>query len=141
MSFARQSIAITLMLGGAAQAADPPASPPAEKPADKPVHAATPASKRAPLDLRIGDVRRYMLPSEYLAAIQAPDAERDTVVVEGERPAPPLKSSQPIPGGIATPFWMLAHPLKAWRALLPDPNAPPPGPPDVVPQREFRWGP
>jgi len=131
----------------------PAGEPSQEAKAEKPAPAATPQqpnttqpaanarTTRAPLNLQVGDIRKYMMPNEYRAAINGPDSDNADIVVQGERPAPPLKSTQPIPLGIATPFWMLAHPLKAWRALLPDPNAPPPGPPNVVPEREFRWGP
>lgn len=140
MNHARFAVGVALVLAVSAEApaADPPAT---TAKADK--SAQTPASQpaRAPLNLRVGDIRKYMMPNEYRAAVDATDADRADIVVQGERPAPPLKSTQPIPLGIATPFWMLAHPLNAWRALLPDPNAPPPGPPNVVPEREFRWGP
>jgi hypothetical protein len=128
---------ITLFMGAAAQAADPPAPPSAEKPAPAPVASIT----RAPLKLQVGDVRKYMMPNEYRAAINAPDADKNTIVVQGERPAPPLQSEQPLPTGLAAYYSLFRHPSKAWRLFLPDPNAPPPGPPDVVPQREFRWGP
>lgn len=149
MGYAGLSVGIALLL--ATSAGVPAAEPPvpaaqAEKPAPavpaQPASAATSApSARATLNLQVGDIRNYMMPSEYRAAINGPDSDNADIVVHGERPAPPLKSTQPIPGGIVTPFWMMAHPLKAWRAFLPDPNAPPPGPPDVVPKREFRWGP
>ncbi|HET9474813.1 MAG TPA: hypothetical protein VFO82_13025 [Steroidobacteraceae bacterium] len=135
MSFTRQMIGIALIFSAAAEAADPPA-PPA---ADKPAQAASAA--RPPLKLQIGDVRKYMMPNEYRAAVGAPDADKYTVVVEGQRELLPMKFEKPVPVGIVTPFWMLANPLSAWRALVPDLRAPPPGPPDPVPQREFRWGP
>jgi len=140
VNHARFTVGVALVLAASAEAlaADPPA--PAAK-VEKPAPTPTSQSPRAPLNLQVGDIRKYMMPNEYRAAIDATDADKADIVVQGEREAPPLKSMQPIPGGIATPFWMLAHPLKAWRALLPDPNAPPPGPPDVVPPREFRWGP
>ncbi len=148
MRHAGLSVGIALLL---AASAGLPAEPPVtvaqpEKPAPdataQPATAATTArTARAPLNLQVRDIRNYMMPSEYRAAINGPDSDNADIVVQGERPAPPLKSTQPIPGGIVTPFWMMAHPLKAWRAFLPDPNAPPPGPPDVVPKREFRWGP
>src|SRR5688572_24164575 len=133
----RIAIAVALMAGAAAQAAETPV------PAKSPMSQSTPlapATARAPLKLGIGHVRKYMMPNEFQAAIQAPDADRTTVVVQGEREPPPLKSERPVPVGIMTPFWMIAHPLNAWRALVPDPRAPPPGPPDVVPQRVFSWG-
>jgi hypothetical protein len=134
VSFTRQALGIALLFSAAVEAADPPAAASSAAPAP------TVTTTRAPLNLQVGDVRKYMMPNEYRAAINVAESDR-TIVVEGERAAPPLKSTQPIPGGLATPFWMLAHPLNAWRALLPDPNAPPSGPPDVVPKREFRWGP
>ena len=140
MSFTRQVIAVTLLFSAAVQAAEPPAPPPADQPATTAPAAANPAT-RAPLKLQIGDVRKYMMPNEYRAAINAPDAERTTIVVEGQRPLLPMKSEKPVPVGIVTPFWMLLNPGSAWRALVPDLRAPPPGPPDPVPQREFRWGP
>ena len=112
MSHMRQALGIALIFSAAVEAAEPPAhATPAEKPARAPAAATT--STRAPLNLQIGDVRRYMMPSEYRAAVSGSDS---TIVVEGERPAPPLRSTQPIPGGIAAPFWMIAHPLNAWRA-------------------------
>jgi len=135
VTFTRQAFGIALIFSAAAQAADPPARPPADKPAP----AVAPA--RAPLKLQIGDVRKYMMPNDYRAAVGAPDADKYTVVVEGKRELVPMKFESPVPVGIVTPFWMIANPLNAWRALVPDLRAPPPGPPDPVPPREFRWGP
>ena len=37
-----------------------------------------------PLDLRIGDVRKYMMPNEFREALGAPDADKNTIVVEGD---------------------------------------------------------
>lgn len=139
------AIGFALALGVAAEAWSEDATAPAQAPApaemeriSRPPVATTAAP---PLKLRAGDVRKYMMPNEYRAAINAPDAEKTTIIVEGKRPLLPMKSEQPVPGGIITPFWMIANPLSAWRALVPDLRAPPPGPPDPVPQREFRWGP
>lgn len=148
VSHAGLSVGVALLLAASVEvpAGEPSQEAKAEKPApatvmQPPVTTQPAATTRAPLNLQVGDIRKYMMPNEYRAAVNGPDADGADIVVQGEREAPPLKSMQPIPGGIATPFWMMAHPLKAWRALLPDPNAPPPGPPNVVPQREFRWGP
>ena len=110
------ALAIAMALCTAVEAAEPAVAAPAGA---IPAVPAKPAPKLTkPLDLRIRAVRFYMMPNEYRAAIDATDADKADIVVQGEREAPPLKSMQPIPGGIATPFWMLAHPLKAWRALL-----------------------
>ena len=61
-------------------------------------------------------------------------------MVEGQRVLP-VKSTDPVAPGILAPFWAVAHPTQAWRILVPDPNAPAAGRPDVVPKPEFRLGP
>jgi hypothetical protein len=99
---------------------------------------------RKPLDLRLGDIRRYITPEEFRALMGAPAMEANTVVVKADAPLLPMKTSHDIPGGILTPFWALANPHKIWRLVLPDPRVditkiPPPDSP--VPPREFRWGP
>lgn len=95
-----------------------------------------------PLDLRIGNVRSYMPPEEYRVVLGAPDADKNTVVVEAHSELLPVKYEKAIPTGPLMPvFWALMNPTKSWRILLPDINAPPDGPPDVVPPRVFRWGP
>ncbi len=143
------AVGFALALGVAADAWAEDAAAPAPAPT---ATASVPAQKerisrpvldttRPPLKLQVGDVRKYMMPNEYRAAINAPDAEKTTIIVEGKRQLLPMKSEQPVPVGIVTPFWMMLNPGSAWRALVPDLRAPPPGPPDPVPQREFRWGP
>ena len=136
---ARTVIGFVLLLASALAVAEPPhRNTPKKAPAVTPPGATSPA----PLKLHTGDVRKYMTPEQYAAAIGAPDAERDTVVVQGTRDTlPPLKSMQPVPAGLAAPFWAVAHPASAWRVFLPDPNAPEPGRPDVVPKPEFHRGP
>lgn len=95
----------------------------------------------APLKLRVGDVRQYMMPSEFAAAVNGIDPDKDTVVVEGKRELLPMKSLRPVAPGIVAPFWAIAHPTQAWRIFVPDPRAPELGPPDVVPKPEQRLGP
>lgn len=131
------AIAFVLMIGGVALGTEPPAAPATPVKAAKPA----PAPAQKPLDLRVGSVRNYMMPNEFKEAIQAPDADKNTVVVEGERILPPLKSQQPVPNGLFAPFWALGNPLQAWRVFVPDANRAPPGPPEVVPPPVFRWGP
>jgi hypothetical protein len=135
----RTGLSVALIVSAAAEAAEPAAVAQTVRPAP-PASISKPATAK-PLQLRIGDVRRYMTPEEYRTVLGAPDADKNTVVVEAKREILPSKSDQPVPVGIATPFWALAHPLQSWRIFVPDLKAPPPGPPDVVPPPVFRWGP
>jgi len=139
----RAALGIALVVCAAAEAAEPTTAAPAVPLAlvAKPKAEAPKPETRKPLDLRIGDVRRYMMPREYREAINAPNADENTVVVEANRELLPMKSEQPVPGGIIAPFWAIAHPLQSWRIFAPDLKRPPPGPPDVVPPPIFRWGP
>lgn len=129
-------IAVALLMVSAAQADETPARAATAKPAAPPASSAT----RQPLKLGIGDVRKYMMPNEFRAAV-SPDSEHATIVVEGDRPAAPLKSTQPLPQGLGAVYSVFRHPTSAWRMFVPDPNGVALGPPDVVPAREFRWGP
>jgi hypothetical protein len=137
---------LTLMLYATAEAAEPaPVQAPQTQtppPATNAPHRdATTASK--PMDLRIGDIRKYMTPNEYHAALNAADADKSTVIVEGARAVAPLQSERPQPVGLGAVYSLFRHPTSAWRLFVPDTSAyaPQPGPPDVVPPREFRWGP
>jgi hypothetical protein len=135
---------LALMLCAAAQAIDPPAQPsklavPARAAASAPQR--SPSGAGAPLKLHVGDVRKYMMPNEFREAVDAPDADKTTVIVQGERAAAPLQSTQPLAQGLPAYISLFTHPTKAWRMLLPDPNGAGTGPPDVVPKPEFRWGP
>ena len=82
-----------------------------------------------------------MMPNEYRASVNATDADRAEIVVEGERAPPPLKSEQPLPAGLAAYYSLFRHPTTAWRLFLPDPRAAGAGRPNVVPEREVRLGP
>lgn len=131
-----------LVLCAAAAATEPPvaaskAVPPARPSAAIPQRSAETAK---PLKLSLGDVRKYMMPNEFRAAV-SPESDRATIVVEGARATAPLKSTQPLPQGLGAVYSVFRHPTSAWRMFLPDPRGVPPGPPDVVPAREFRWGP
>jgi hypothetical protein len=158
----RVGLGLTLAVCAVVEAAEPSAtlpspaesevataSPPAAAPAPTPASTAAPATAPAatpkpvkPLDLRIGDVRNYMMPNEYRAALGAPDAEKNTVVVEAKRELLPVEYEKVIPTGPLMPLWWgLTHPTQSWRIFLPDINRPPDGPPDPVPPPIFRWGP
>jgi len=149
----RVGLGLTLAVCAAAEAAEPAVSVPAPAapvstaptPATAKPSVAAPAAKPAPtkpLDLRIGDVRQYMMPSEYRAALGAPDAEKNTVVVEAKRELLPVEYEEQIPVGPLMPLWWgLTHPTQSWRIFLPDINRPDAGPPDPIPPPIFRWGP
>ena len=149
----RVGLGVALAACAAVEAAEPTAIAPAQAsstPAAAPPPASAPApavpnpkpALRKPLDLRIGDVRKYMMPNEFRAALDEPDAEKNTVVVEAQRELVPVQYEKPIPVGPLVPlFWGLMHPTQSWRILLPDLNRTPDGPPDVVPPPIFRWGP
>ena len=130
----RIAMAAALMVSAASQAAEPPA---------KPAPAASQTAPRAPLKLGIGEVRKYMMPNEYRAALNMADTDKSTVIVQGERAVAPLQSERPQPVGLGAVYSLFRHPTSAWRLFVPDMSAyaPQPGPPDVVPPREFRWGP
>lgn len=138
-----------LCLAHGAPAADPP-----PRTAEKPVAAAivepAPPAKAEPakaeprklLNLRIGDVRKYMTPQEYEALINPQVEERNTVIVKADAPLVPMKSELDVPGGVIAPFWALANPLSAWRIFAPDPrfkDGPPPE--NKVPWRATGLGP
>jgi hypothetical protein len=130
---------LILTMCAVARAADPPAPRAAAASAASSTPVVAPARK--PLDLRLGDLRKYMTPEEYRALMAAPAEEANTVVVQADAPLLPMKSEQPVPVGIMAPFWALANPTQAWRLLVPDLKRGPAGPPDPIPPPVFRWGP
>jgi hypothetical protein len=123
------------------QAKEPVAQAPKPVAPTRPANTAPQHNAATPLKLHVGDVRKYMMPNEFREAVDAPDADKTTVIVQGERQAAPLQSTQPLAQGLPAYISLFTHPTRAWRMFLPDPNGVPAGPPDVVPQREFRWGP
>jgi len=149
----RVALGLTLAVCAAAEAAEPlasspsPAATPGAIPA--PAQVTTPTSVppvkpvlAKPLDLQVGDVRSYMMPNEYRAALGAPDAEKNTVVVEGRQEMLPVEYEKPIPTWPLGPlWWALKNPTQSWRIVLPDVNRPEDGPPNPVPPPIFRWGP
>ena len=151
----RVGLGLTLAVCAAVEAAEPAATPPSPArprtrrrtatPAAKPAPASTAAPTRAkPLDLRIGDVRKYMMPNEFRAALGAPDAEKNTVVVEGKRELLPVEYEQPIPDVAADGrcAGALKHPIAELADFPARPQSPArTDPPDVVPPPIFRWGP
>ena len=130
----RVGLGVALAACAVAEAAEPTVAAPPAKAASAPAVPKPKPALQQPLDLRIGDVRKYMMPNEFREAIGAPDADKNTVVVEGRRELLPVQYEKPIPTGPLVPlFWGLMHPASSWRIFLPDINAPAQGKPDVVP--------
>jgi hypothetical protein len=137
-------LSLALVALGVVEAAEPPAHPAPAKPAPTvttPV-APPPAKVTKPLDLRLGDIRNFMTPDEYQAALKAPDLEENSVVVEGQRVLVPMKQVEDVPGGLASLWYAAKDPKNAWRLFAPVVNAPDTRPPlDKIPPPVFRWGP
>jgi hypothetical protein len=133
-------IGSALWVCGAIFVGDALAADPSSGPLSPPSATTTP---RKPLDLRVGDIRKYMTPEEFRALL-APADDSNTVVVKADAPLAPMRSELDVPGGLVAPFWALAHPTQAWRLFLPDARVditriPPPE--NKIPPPVFRWGP
>jgi hypothetical protein len=94
----------------------------------QPPGAATSTRAAPPLDLRLGDIRKF-IPTEELDTPL--DAAIDEVVVRSPRVRSRLPERMPIPRGLGGLGWLLDHPTQFWRLFVPDPNAPP------IPTRVF----
>lgn len=127
----------------AAEPAKPAAAAVAAGASDRPAASRDAESPPRKLDLRVGDIRKYMTPEDFRALQAVREEEQNTVLVQANVPLLPVKSEQPIPSGmpLLPLWWAVTNPTQSWRILLPDLNAPPPGPPDKVPPPIFRWGP
>ena len=90
----------TLLVCAAADAAEPPAAQTTAPASASTITSAKPATtagpeSRPPLDLRIGDIRKYMTPKEFQAAVSR-SAELQTVLVEADRPMLPLNTEKSV---------------------------------------------
>ena len=138
-------LGLTLMACGMVEAAEPAAHATSTAPA-RPLTVTRPApaaatSVRKPLDLRVGDVRKYMMPNDFLASVRAPDADSNTVVVEGQREVVPMRMVEDVPMGLASLWYSVKDPKNAWRILAPSVTFKDGPPVDKVPPPVFRWGP
>ena len=135
-------LGLALTVCGAVAAVEPPsraaAKPPAAEP--KPAAQATPAPAK-PLDLRVGDVRKYMMPRDFVTALKAPDADANTVVVEGQREVVPMRMVEDVPGGLAGLWYAAKDPKNSWRLFAPVVHFEDGPTVDKVPPPIFRWGP
>jgi hypothetical protein len=127
-------LGLALMVCGVVDAAEPPARA-------TPAPAAKPAPPPKPLDLRIGDVRKYMMPRDFQVAVRAPDADSNTVVVEGQREVVPMRTVEDVPLGLPSLWYGLKDPKNAWRLLAPTVTFKDGPTVDKVPPPIFRWGP
>ena len=93
----------------ATPAAPAPAAPPAPKPQPK-------------LNLKIPDVNRTLTPAQRRAAMGPNDTDKagETVEVQRQRAGDANVPPKP-PGGLASVFWAVAHPIEAWRIFFPVP--------------------
>lgn len=111
--------------GGPAMA-DEHASAAAERPPDplasQPGPVTVPPPRLEPgqaLDLRLGDIRRYVPPREWTAPL--PEQLEDVEVV-GRKGTPDMVETRPVPMGLGALFFAARHPTQIWRIFVPDPN-------------------
>jgi hypothetical protein len=134
-------LGLALVVCGVVDAAEPPARAAATAPAPAAAKPAVAPAPAKPLDLRIGDVRKYMMPRDFQAALKAPDAESNTVVVEGQREVAPMRMVEDVPLGLASLWYGVKDPKNAWRLLAPSVTFKDGPTVDKVPPPVFRWGP
>ena len=134
-------LGLALVACGVVEAADPPvrATAAAPPPAAAKSPGASPPAK--PLDLRVGDVRKYMMPREFQTVLRAPDTDANTVVVEGQREVVPMRMVEDVPMGLASLWYGVKDPKNAWRLLAPSVTFKDGPTVDKVPPPIFRWGP
>jgi hypothetical protein len=71
------------------------------------------------LDLRLGDVRRYVAVREWSAPL--PEQLEDVEVI-GRKGTPDMVETRPVPMGLGALFFAARHPTQIWRIFVPDPN-------------------
>ena len=71
------------------------------------------------LDLRLGDIRRYVPVREWTAPL--PEQLEDVEVV-GRKGTPDMVETRPVPMGLGALFFAVRHPTQIWRIFVPDPN-------------------
>ena len=70
------------------------------------------------LDLRLGDIRRYVPEREWSAPL--PEQLEDVEVIG--RGTPDMVETRPVPMGLGALFFAARHPTQIWRIFVPDPN-------------------
>ena len=111
----------------------PPAAAQTAAPAADGVAALPAATPPVRLDLRPGDLRRFV-PAETLHAPWT--QELDEVVIRPRHEPPDLPERRAVPQGLGGLWWAAQRPTQSWRLFVPDPNAaavPPRSPDDPQP--------
>ena len=111
--------------GGAAKADEreiAPAARPPDSLASQPGPVMLPPPMLEPgqvLDLRLGDIRRYVPVREWSAPL--PEQLEDVEVI-GRHGTPDMVETRPVPMGLGALFFAARHPTQIWRIFVPDPN-------------------
>lgn len=79
------------------------------------------ADETVVLDLKLGDLRRYMDPA---LLDTPPDDFLEEIIVRGRKPEP-LPEHRSLPRELGAIIYAFRNPLQAWRIVLPDPHQPP----------------
>lgn len=74
------------------------------------------------LDLRVGDVRRLLPPTDWAQPLPA---DLDEIIIRSRKTEPDIAERKAVPQGLGGLFWAATRPTEAWRLLVPDPNQPP----------------
>ena len=81
--------------------------------------ATVPVVVSKPLDLQLGELRRFMAPTDWFTALPT---DIDEVIVRGRRKPGEIPDRKQVPQGLGGLFWGARNPTQAWRLLVPDPN-------------------
>jgi hypothetical protein len=94
-------------------------------PAPPPPVAPAAVSAAPKLDLRLGDLRRFVSAED----LDAPwTTDLDEVVIRPRREPPDLPERRAVPAGLGGLVWGVRNPTQSWRLFVPDPNAGPDAP-------------
>lgn len=74
------------------------------------------------LDLRLGDLRRFVSAEDLYAPWTT---DLDEVVIRPRREPPDLPERRAVPAGLGGLVWGVRNPTQSWRLFVPDPNADP----------------
>jgi hypothetical protein len=115
--------AIALLAAGDAEAQDGADAATPERPRSiQPGPVRQPLPRLEPgqvLDLRLGDIRRYVPAREWSTPL--PERLEDVEVV-GRPGTPDMVETRPVPMGLGALFFAARHPTQIWRIFVPDPN-------------------